>query len=83
MHLDVSALPAASDSIGSQGMEAMSQLREYMQAVDKTKNERNAVEDQFKGATADMQSKFLIALAAEGFIDSERITSENLEEQYR
>ena len=58
------------------------ELRELMQEVETTKNERNSIEEEFKGATVDMQSKFLVALGAEGYVDAERITNENLDETF-
>ena len=53
-----------------------------MRQVEQTKKERTSLEDEFKGATVDMQSKFLQALAAEGFLDNERIINTNLDELY-
>ena len=53
-----------------------------MRQVEQTKKERTKVEEEFKGATVDMQSKFLQALAAEGFLDNERIINTNIDEVY-
>jgi len=53
-----------------------------MKQVEQTKKERTTLEEEFKGATVDMQSKFLQALAAEGFLDNERIINTNLDEVY-
>lgn len=53
-----------------------------MRQVEQTKKERTQVEEEFKGATVDMQSKFLQALAAEGFLDNERIINTNIDEVY-
>lgn len=53
-----------------------------MRQVEQTKKERTKVEEEFKGATVDMQSKFLQALAAESFLDNERIINTNIDEVY-
>ena len=53
-----------------------------MKEVEQTKKERISLEEEFKGVTVDMQSKFLQALAAEGFLDNERIINTNLDEVY-
>ena len=57
-------------------------LQDLMQQVKQTQNERKKLEDDFKSATVDMQSKFLQALAAEGFLDAERISNTNLDELF-
>lgn len=53
-----------------------------MQQVKQTQSECQKLEDEFKGATVDMQSKFLQALAAEGFLDNERLINTNIDEVY-
>lgn len=75
-------LPKADASVGRAGGEAVKELRDYMTQVEQLKKERETLEDEFKGASVDMQSKFLEALAADGYVDTERITNQNLEEVY-
>ena len=75
-------LPKADASVGGAGGEAVKELRDYMTQVEQLKKERETLEEEFKGASVDMQSKFLEALAADGYVDTERITNQNLEEVY-
>ena len=53
-----------------------------MQEVESLKKERESLEESFKSATLDMSSKFLSALSAEGFIDTEKISNQGLDEVY-
>lgn len=53
-----------------------------MQQVKQTQSDRQKLEEELKSATVDMQSKFLQALAAEGFLDGERIANANIDELY-
>lgn len=76
------ALPKGDSSISGAGGDAVTQLRQYMEEVNQTKKSREDLEKEFKGATVDMQSKFLQALAAEGYLDGERLISHNLDELY-
>ena len=75
-------LPKADASVGGAGGEAVKELRDYMTQVEQLKKERETLEEEFKGASVDMQKKFLEALAADGYVDTERITNQNLEEVY-
>lgn len=64
------------------GSQHIRELQDLMLQVEQTKTQRNKLEEEFKGATVDMQSKFLQALAAEGFLDSEKHINTNLDELY-
>ena len=80
---DIAAsLPKGDSSSSSATGAHVQKLQELMRQVELTKKERVQVEEEFKGATIDMQSKFLQALAAEGFLDNERIISTNIDEIY-
>lgn len=80
---DIAAsLPKGDSSASSATGAHVQQLKELMRQVEQTKKERTQVEEEFKGATIDMQSKFLQALAAEGFLDNERIINSNIDEVY-
>lgn len=76
------ALPKGDSAAANTGGEYIRQLQDLMKQVEHTKSERTRIEEEFKGATVDMQSKFLQALAAEGFLDNERIINTNLDELY-
>ena len=75
-------LPKADANVGGSGGEAVKELRDYMTQVEQLKKERETLEEEFKGASVDMQSKFFEALASDGYVDTERITNQNLEEVY-
>ena len=53
-----------------------------MTEVDIVKKERDTLEEQLKASSMDMASKFLQALAADGFIDVEKISDQGLEDSY-
>jgi len=76
------ALPKGDSNSSSAGADHVRKLQDLMSQVEQTKAERTKIEEEFKGATVDMQSKFLQALAAEGFLDNERIINTNLDEVY-
>lgn len=53
-----------------------------MAQVEELKKEREQLEKDFNSATVDMQSKFLQALGAEGTLDAQRISDDNLKETF-
>ena len=75
-------MPRGDENSAGVGGEAAKELRQYMNDVQQTKKEREDLENEFKNATVDMQSKFLQALAAEGYLDAERITNQHIDEVY-
>ncbi|XP_065052731.1 programmed cell death 6-interacting protein-like [Rhopilema esculentum] len=76
------ALPKGGSNVAGGGQSAVQELRKLMADVDEMKKEREKLEEQFKETPLDMAPKFLQALSAEGFIDSERISNVGLEEKY-
>ena len=53
-----------------------------MQQVDQIKRAREQLEEEFKSTTVDIQSKFLQALAAEGYLDCQKIVGQNIDDVY-
>ena len=75
-------MPKAGSNVAGGGQGAVQELRKLMADVIEMKKERENLEEQFKESPLDMAPKFLQALSAEGFIDSERISNVGLEEKY-
>ncbi len=76
------ALPKASGIAASAEKGVVQDLRKLMVEVDDIKKERDALEEMFKATSMDMAPKFLQALASDGFIDTEKISEQSLEEIY-
>ncbi|XP_065667183.1 programmed cell death 6-interacting protein [Hydra vulgaris] len=76
------SLPKVGATTSSSGMEAVKELRFHMQQVEQIKRAREELEEEFKSATVDIQSKFLQALAAEGYLDCQKIVDQNIEDVY-
>ncbi len=57
-------------------------MRKMMVDVNEIKKEREKIEEQFKASSMDMAATFLQALAADGFIDTEKISNKSLDEIY-
>lgn len=67
------AIPAAAGE-KVHGSAAAQQLKQLMQAVDRIKSDRDALESELKSANIDLKDTFLSALAADGAIDEGSIS---------
>ncbi|ESO86831.1 hypothetical protein LOTGIDRAFT_207048 [Lottia gigantea] len=76
------ALPSASPGAALQSSPVVQQLRQHMEAVETLKAERDVVETELKESKFDMTSKFMAALAGEGLINEEALSTAELDRVY-
>ncbi|XP_006825362.2 programmed cell death 6-interacting protein-like [Saccoglossus kowalevskii] len=75
-------IPTAGPTATPQGSSAVKELRQLLDQVNSMKKERDVLEQQIKETTLDMRPRFLEALAADGAIDEEAISTQQLEQTY-
>ncbi|XP_077996872.1 programmed cell death 6-interacting protein-like [Glandiceps talaboti] len=76
------ALPTAGPTATAQGSAAVNELTKLMEQVQTIKAERDVIEQELKDTTVDMKTKFLAALVADGAIDEENMSGQQLDEAY-
>ncbi|KAA0710369.1 Programmed cell death 6-interacting protein ALG-2-interacting protein 1 [Triplophysa tibetana] len=77
-----SAIPSANPAKTLQGSEVVNVLRAQLAQLDELKREREVMEGEIKSVTFDMTTKFLTALAQDGAINEEVLTSGELDTRY-
>ncbi|XP_051527357.1 programmed cell death 6-interacting protein-like isoform X2 [Myxocyprinus asiaticus] len=77
-----SAIPSANPAKTLQGSEVVNVLRAQLAQLDEVKREREVLEGEIKSVTFDMTTKFLTALAQDGAINEEALTSGELDTRY-
>ncbi|KAK7480996.1 hypothetical protein BaRGS_00027811 [Batillaria attramentaria] len=76
------SLPAAGNAGALQGNPVVQELRKLCEEVETIKAEREVIENEIKEAKFDMSSKFFAALAADGAINEEALSVEELDRVY-
>ncbi|TRZ01134.1 hypothetical protein DNTS_007856, partial [Danionella cerebrum] len=76
------AIPSANPAKTLQGSEVVNVLRSQLAQLDEVKREREVLEGEVKSVTFDMTAKFLTALAQDGAINEEVMTSSELDSCY-
>uniref|UniRef100_A0A671PKA4 Programmed cell death 6-interacting protein-like n=1 Tax=Sinocyclocheilus anshuiensis TaxID=1608454 RepID=A0A671PKA4_9TELE len=76
------AIPSANPAKTLQGSEVVNVLRAQLAQLDEVKREREVLEGEVKSVTFDMTAKFLTALAQDGAINEETLTSSELDTRY-
>ncbi|XP_065147130.1 programmed cell death 6-interacting protein isoform X1 [Paramisgurnus dabryanus] len=76
------AIPSANPAKTLQGSEVVNVLRAQLAQLDEVKKEREVMEGEIKSVTFDMTTKFLNALAQDGAINEEVLTSSELDTRY-
>ncbi|XP_056597899.1 programmed cell death 6-interacting protein isoform X2 [Triplophysa dalaica] len=76
------AIPSANPAKTLQGSEVVNVLRAQLAQLDEVKREREVMEGEIKSVTFDMTTKFLTALAQDGAINEEVLTSGELDTRY-
>ncbi|XP_051991917.1 programmed cell death 6-interacting protein isoform X2 [Xyrauchen texanus] len=76
------AIPSANPAKTLQGSEAVNVLRAQLAQLDEVKRERDILEGEIKSVTFDMTTTFLTALAQDGAINEEALTSSELDSRY-
>ncbi|XP_062384801.1 programmed cell death 6-interacting protein isoform X2 [Sardina pilchardus] len=77
-----SAIPSANPTKTLQGSEVVSVLRAQLTQLDEVKQEREALEGEVKAVTFDLSSSFLTALAQDGAINEEALSTGALQTHY-
>ncbi|KAG5264537.1 hypothetical protein AALO_G00255320 [Alosa alosa] len=76
------AIPSANPTKTLQGSEVVSVLRAQLTQLDEVKQEREALEEEVKAVTFDLSSSFLTALAQDGAINEEALSTSALQTHY-
>ncbi|XP_056876038.1 programmed cell death 6-interacting protein isoform X1 [Takifugu flavidus] len=76
------AIPSANPTKTLQGSEVVNMLRSQITKLDEIKKERETLEGEIKAVTFDMSVSFLTALARDGAINEEQLSSTQLEQLY-
>ncbi|KTG02889.1 hypothetical protein cypCar_00011814 [Cyprinus carpio] len=76
------AIPSANPAKTLQGSEVVNVLRAQLAQLDEVKREREVLEGEVKSVTFDMTAKFLTALAQDGAINEEALTTSELDSRY-
>uniref|UniRef100_A0A672RP20 Programmed cell death 6-interacting protein n=1 Tax=Sinocyclocheilus grahami TaxID=75366 RepID=A0A672RP20_SINGR len=76
------AIPSANPTKTLQGSEVVNVLRAQLAQLDEVKREREVLEGEVKSVTFDMTAKFLTALAQDGAINEEALTTSELDTRY-
>ncbi|XP_076157526.1 programmed cell death 6-interacting protein isoform X2 [Alosa pseudoharengus] len=76
------AIPSANPTKTLQGSEVVSVLRAQLTQLDEVKQERDALEEEVKAVTFDLSSSFLTALAQDGAINEEALSTSALQTHY-
>uniref|UniRef100_A0A674NS02 Programmed cell death 6 interacting protein n=1 Tax=Takifugu rubripes TaxID=31033 RepID=A0A674NS02_TAKRU len=76
------AIPSANPTKTLQGSEVVNMLRSQITKLDEIKKERETLEGEVKAVTFDMSVSFLTALARDGAINEEQLSSTQLEQLY-
>uniref|UniRef100_A0A673IB41 Programmed cell death 6-interacting protein-like n=1 Tax=Sinocyclocheilus rhinocerous TaxID=307959 RepID=A0A673IB41_9TELE len=76
------AIPSANPAKTLQGSEVVNVLRAQLAQLDEVKREREVLEGEVKSVTFDMTAKFLTALAQDGAINEEALTTSELDTRY-
>ncbi|KAM9493095.1 programmed cell death 6-interacting protein isoform 1-T1 [Clarias gariepinus] len=77
-----SAIPSANPAKTLQGSEVVNVLKAQLMQLDEIKRDREALEVEVKAVTFDMTTKFLTALAQDGAINEEALTTGELDTRY-
>ncbi|XP_074652220.1 programmed cell death 6-interacting protein-like isoform X2 [Tubulanus polymorphus] len=77
-----SSMPSAAQQAQLNNSAAVKQLRDLMKNVDTIKAEREAMEVEIKDTKFDMASKFMNALAADGIVNQESISEQELDTMF-
>ncbi|XP_062869611.1 programmed cell death 6-interacting protein [Trichomycterus rosablanca] len=77
-----SAIPSANPAKTLQGSEVVNVLKAQLTQLDEIKRERELLEGEIKSVTFDMTSKFLTALAQDGAINEEGLSTAELDTHY-
>ncbi|XP_076865047.1 programmed cell death 6-interacting protein isoform X2 [Brachyhypopomus gauderio] len=77
-----SAIPSANPAKTLQGSEVVNVLKAQLHQLDEVKKEREVLEGEIKAVTFDMTTKFLTALAQDGAINEEAISTTELDARY-
>ncbi|XP_064643654.1 programmed cell death 6-interacting protein-like isoform X3 [Lineus longissimus] len=76
------SIPSASPVAALKDSPVVQTLRKLMDSVDALKAERDAIEHELKDKTFDMAGKFMSALSADGVVDQEVISEQELDRVY-
>ncbi|KAI5621539.1 programmed cell death 6-interacting protein isoform X1, partial [Silurus asotus] len=76
------AIPSANPAKTLQGSEVVNVLKAQLAQLDEIKQDREVLEGEIKSVTFDMTTKFLTALAQDGAINEEALTSRELDTRY-
>ncbi|TSK31382.1 Programmed cell death 6-interacting protein [Bagarius yarrelli] len=76
------AIPSANPAKTLQGSETVNVLKAQLAQLDEIKRDRDALEGEIKGVTFDMTTKFLTALAQDGAINEEALSTGELDNRY-
>ncbi|KAF4073933.1 hypothetical protein AMELA_G00248970 [Ameiurus melas] len=77
-----SAIPSANPAKTLQGSEVVNVLKAQLVHLDEIKRDREVLEGEIKSVTFDMMSKFLTALAQDGAINEEALSTAELDTRY-
>ncbi|XP_066530774.1 programmed cell death 6-interacting protein isoform X1 [Hoplias malabaricus] len=77
-----SAIPSANPAKTLQGSEVVNILKAQLAQLDEIKQDREVLEGEIKSVTFDMTAKFLTALAQDGAINEEALSSSELDTRY-
>ncbi|XP_026204004.1 programmed cell death 6-interacting protein isoform X2 [Anabas testudineus] len=78
----VAAIPSANPAKTLQGSEVVNVLRSQLAQLEQMKKERETLEGEIKAVTFDMSATFLTALAQDGAINEEQLSSSQLDQLY-
>uniref|UniRef100_A0AAY5F0Q4 BRO1 domain-containing protein n=1 Tax=Electrophorus electricus TaxID=8005 RepID=A0AAY5F0Q4_ELEEL len=76
------AIPSANPANTLQGSEVVNVLKAQLQQLDEVKRNREVLEEEIKAVTFDMTTKFLTALAQDGAINEEALSTTELDTRY-
>ncbi|XP_060798892.1 programmed cell death 6-interacting protein isoform X2 [Neoarius graeffei] len=76
------AIPSANPAKTLQGSEVVNVLKAQLAQLDEIKREREVLEGEIKAVTFDMTTKFLTALAQDGAINEEALSTGELDSRY-
>uniref|UniRef100_A0AAR2KNA2 BRO1 domain-containing protein n=1 Tax=Pygocentrus nattereri TaxID=42514 RepID=A0AAR2KNA2_PYGNA len=77
-----SAIPSANPAKTLQGSEVVNVLKAQLAQLDEIKRDREVLEGEIKSVTFDMTAKFLTALAQDGAINEEALSTTELDARY-
>ncbi|XP_053469013.1 programmed cell death 6-interacting protein isoform X1 [Ictalurus furcatus] len=77
-----SAIPSANPAKTLQGSEVVNVLKAQLVQLDEIKRDREVLEGEIKAVTFDMMTKFLTALAQDGAINEEALSTAELDTRY-